>query len=154
MSRRAPSRKDSSWIHPYNVPLIQRRGARNRAGYRARADDPLAVEVQNRGPLQIRKAIDKAMRAGHVLDPDRGVVVIRIAHAVRRQLTGDPLVTIQVDLDLQRKPVLHAHMHQAKAAIHEVEVQVRTLAPGTLNKRLCAVNRREKVRHASSNEST
>jgi len=97
--------------------------------------DPLGILVEDRGPIQARKAIGEGLRFGHVLDPEKDVVVLGIADVISRQLPSEPLVSIEIDLDLHGKPGLNTHMDETAVAIHEVEVQVQTLAPGGLHEK-------------------
>ena len=68
--------------------------------------DPLGVLGEDRGPIQIREAIRKPLRFGHVLDPEKDIVVLGVAQVMGREFAGEPLVAIEIDLDLQRKPAL------------------------------------------------
>ena len=45
--------------------------------------DSLGVPVEDRGPIQARKAISEALRLGHVLDRQKDVVVLRSAASGR-----------------------------------------------------------------------
>src|SRR3954452_12814419 len=71
--------------------------------------------------------------AGDVLDPQKDIVVLGVANVIGREFARQPLVAIEIDLDLKRKPGLNTHMDQAKVAIHEIEVQVQAFAPGRLH---------------------
>ena len=62
--------------------------------------DPLGVLVEDRWPIQARKAISEGLRFGHALDPEKDVVVLCIADVISRQLPSEPLVPIEIDLDL------------------------------------------------------
>ena len=85
-------------------------------------DQELCIFGEDRRPIQIHKAIGETLRAGDVFDPDKDVVVLGVADLMGREFACKPLVSIQIDLDLQRKPGLNTYMDQTKVAIHEVEV--------------------------------
>ena len=68
--------------------------------------DPLGVLGEDRRPIQIHEAIGKPLRLGHVLDPDKDIVVLGVAQVIGREFASEPLVPVEIDLDLQRKPAL------------------------------------------------
>src|SRR5262245_43447339 len=94
---------------------------------------PFCIFSEDRRPVQISKAISEALRSGHILDPQKDVIVLGVADLMGRELASEPLVPIEIDLNLQGNPGLNSHMDQAKVAIHEIEVQVQAFAPGRLN---------------------
>ena len=68
--------------------------------------DSLGVLGEDRRPIQIREAIRKPLRSGDVLDPQKDIVVLGVAQVIGRQFASEPLVPVEIDLDLQRKPAL------------------------------------------------
>ena len=72
--------------------------------------DPLGVFGEDRGPIQIRKAICEPLRFGHVFDLEKDIVVLGVAYVMGRQFACEPFVPIEIDLDLQGKPGLNTHM--------------------------------------------
>lgn len=91
------------------------------------------VPVQDPRPVQVREAIGQALRTRQVADTDEDVVDLRVLDAAGRELAIQPLVAVEVDLDLQREPGLHPNVQQAEITVHEVVVQVQTLALGGLH---------------------
>jgi hypothetical protein len=91
--------------------------------------DPLGVLIEDGGPIQVHKAIGEPLRFGHVLDPEKDIVVLGIAEVIGREFPCEPLVPVEIDLDLHGKPSLNTHMDETEVAVHEVEIEVQALAP-------------------------
>jgi hypothetical protein len=97
------------------------------------------VSVQDLRPLQVGESIGQALCPWQVLDPGEDVIDFRVFDTAGGQLASEPLVPVEVDLDLQREPSLHANVDEAQIAIDEVVVvvvQVQALALGRLHIRL------------------
>lgn len=50
---------------------------------------------------------------------------LRIRNAVSRHLAGEPFVTIDINLDGERKPCLQPDMHEAEFLVYVVEIQAK-----------------------------
>jgi hypothetical protein len=91
------------------------------------------VSVQQPRPVQVGEPIGQALRSRQVADADEDVVDLGVLDAAGRELARQPLVAVEVDLDLQREPGLHPNVQQTQIAVHEVVVQVQALALGGLH---------------------
>lgn len=69
-----------------------------------------------------------------VLDPDEGVVEERVADPVPLQAGGEPVVTVQAELDTEGRPSGHAQVAEPELGVDEVEVVVQTPAAVGLEK--------------------
>ena len=65
-----------------------------------------------------------------VADPQKGVVLFSVFDAVLIHLPGQPLVTVQTDLNHQREPRLNADVHQPEFTVDEVVIKTEALACG------------------------
>jgi hypothetical protein len=52
---------------------------------------------------------------------------------IGREFPCEPLVPIEIDLDLHGKPSLNTHMDETEVAVHKVEIEMQTLAPSGLD---------------------
>jgi len=63
----------------------------------------------------------------------KDVVDLRVVDTALRQLAGQPLVAVEVDLNLQWEPGLHAHVDETQFPVQEVVVQMQAFALGRLH---------------------
>jgi hypothetical protein len=82
----------------------------------------LAYLLKDRGPIEALKPIGKCLGFGHVVDPEKNVVVFGKADVIGRELSREPLMPIEIHLDLHGKPGLNPHKDQAEVAIHAVRI--------------------------------
>ena len=73
------------------------------------------------------------MGSGQVLDPEENVSESGEADLIGRKFPSEPLMSIQVNLDLHGEPALNPHVNQAEVSIDEVVVKMQALAAGRLN---------------------
>jgi hypothetical protein len=78
-------------------------------------------------PLGI-EAVGEALGLDRIGDTQKGVVGHGRRRCRLRQLTRQPAVAVEVDLQAKRRPGRHAHVAQAELRVDEVEVVVQALA--------------------------
>ena len=59
--------------------------------------DSLGILVQNLWPVQLRESIGETLGPDHVLDPQKDIVVLSVAHVMGRQFASEPLVSVEID---------------------------------------------------------
>ena len=84
------------------------------------------VTVKPPQPIQRTKAIREFLSSGQSLDPKKRV--LGITDCVLLQFPGEPLMSVDLNLDLERKRRLQPDMHQAEIQMNKTEVEEPTLA--------------------------
>jgi len=79
------------------------------------------------------KAIGECLGSCQVLDPEENVTESGEADVIGRKFPSEPLMSIEIDLDLHGEPALNPYVNQAEVAIHGVVVKMQALAAGRLN---------------------
>src|SRR5438034_526942 len=90
--------------------------------------DFLGVTVEQTRPVQRTKPVRELLRSRQVLDPKKRIFPLGIADSVLLQFPGEPLMSVDVNLNLQWKPRLQLDMHQSEITIDEIEIQEQALA--------------------------
>ncbi len=80
------------------------------------------VTVEQPRPIQRTKAVGEFLSSGQILDPKKCVLPFAIADSVLLQFPGEPLMSVDVNLDLQRKPCLQPDMHQPEIAMDKIKI--------------------------------
>ena len=88
----------------------------------------IGVAIEQTGPIQRTKAVGEFLSSGQILDPKKCVLPFAIADSVLLQFPGEPLVSVDINLDLERKPCLQPDMHQPEIAMDKIEIEEQTLA--------------------------
>ena len=81
--------------------------------------------LEQRGPVTLKLAIQKFLGLHKVLHPNKAVVALTISNPGLIHLAGQPLTTIQTDIDRERKPGLYAHVHQSKFGMLIIMIEMR-----------------------------
>src|SRR5205823_6318036 len=71
-------------------------------------------------PPETLRALLRPRYVGHI---DKSVVHLREGDLLSLELACQPFVAIDIDLHRERAPRLDLDMHEAKVAIHQIEVQ-------------------------------
>ena len=90
--------------------------------------DLFGVTVEQTGPIQRTKTIREFLSSRQILDPEKRIFPLAVTDSVLLQFPGEPLMSVDIHLDLERKPCLQLHMHQSEITIDEIEIQEQTLA--------------------------
>jgi len=80
------------------------------------------------GPGEFLKTVGQPLCAGGVIDPDERVRNTLVGDVVRIHLSGQPVVTVQADLDSEGKPGLKTDVHESENGIDEIEVEAETFS--------------------------
>ena len=86
----------------------------------------IGVAIEQAGPIQRTKAVGEFLSSGQILDPKKRV--LGITDCVLLQFPGEPLMSVDLNLDLERKRRLQPDMHQAEIQMNKTEVEEPTLA--------------------------
>src|SRR5262245_16747121 len=70
--------------------------------------DPTGKPVEDGWPLQHREAIGDSLHMSGILEPEEGILEPAIPQAALVHLAGEPLVAVDVDLQREGEPGLHA----------------------------------------------
>src|SRR3989442_1468113 len=101
----------------------------------------MGIALQDFRPIELGKAIGLALGLGGFVELREGVVLEDEPHAQTNQLLGEPVMTVDVDLERKRSPGLQANMDEAKLRIEEIVVEDALLAwPGDESRSLLARN--------------
>ena len=73
------------------------------------------------------------MRAHDVAQAREGVIDLEVLDPAPVGLARQPLVTVEVDLHLEREPALQLDVDESQLAIPEVVVELQALSPGRLD---------------------
>jgi hypothetical protein len=65
-----------------------------------------------------------------MIDPEEGIFHLVVSKRMLIELSSEPIMAVEVDLNRKGKPRLDSHMHETELRIDEVEIQAQTLAPG------------------------
>jgi len=84
--------------------------------------------LQKLAPVPRGQLITELLRSAQVSDPGKAVTLLLEADAGLLHLPGQILAAIETDLNTQWQPGLQTHVHQAKFAVGEIEVEMQTLA--------------------------
>ena len=85
--------------------------------------------------LSVEKGVSELLGAAEIVDRDEGVVTLTMGDAGLVELLRQPVVAVDVDLDLEGKPGLDAEVDEAEAGKDVVEVDEEALPPGALELR-------------------
>src|SRR5438309_398385 len=77
------------------------------------------VTVEQTGPIQRTKAIREFLSSRQMLDPEKRIFPSGIVDSVLLQFPGEPFMSVDVNLNLERKLCLQLDMHQPKITIDE-----------------------------------
>jgi hypothetical protein len=104
------------------------------------ADDPVVArlleQVAKQGVGSAGESIEdpQPVLPGHVvceplcargaLQRHEGVVDTLVCEVVAVHLVGEPVVAVEVDLDLEGEPGLDLHVHQTELTVEEIETEV------------------------------
>src|SRR6266567_5233967 len=85
--------------------------------------------VQPARPLYSQLRIQQSLRVGPVFHPGKAVVLPHKLQARGRHLPGQPLPSVQADLDGEGKPSLNARVHETPAGMNRVVVKKQAFSP-------------------------
>src|SRR5262245_15884095 len=96
---------------------------------------PRATRCEQARPIEGTKAIGEFLSPGQIFNPEKRIFSFRVTNSVLLQFPGEPLMSVDVDLDLERKPGLQLDMHQPEIPTDEIEIHERALAACGSDKR-------------------
>lgn len=94
--------------------------------------DPACQSIEHRRPFLFDEVVAETLSTQRFPDGYEGIVQPFIADVVSVHFACQPLMTIDIDLDLKRKPRLNANMHQSKLTVNKIEIEKQALAIGLL----------------------
>ena len=97
--------------------------------------DPGSHRIERAVEFLSGEVVGKALGSIHVFDPCKSIVDFLVGYAVAIHLAGEPIVTIDADLDVHGKPRLDTHMHHAPLTVNEIVVEAQTFALGSYKTR-------------------
>lgn len=92
--------------------------------------DSASQGSQRAGPLLLGEAVGQTLGSPGIVDPAEGVVLFPVGDAALVHLAGEPVVSVEANLSGEREPGRNPHMHEAKFAIDEIEVETEAFAAG------------------------
>src|SRR5712664_2173096 len=95
--------------------------------------DPLGVAPEHPDPVDALELVGDLLRARDVAQAREGVVDLEVLDPAPVELARQPLVTVEIDLHLEREPGLQLDVDEPQLAIHEVVIELQTLSPGRLD---------------------
>ena len=103
--------------------------------------DAQGVPAEDMNPVHSLEAVGQFLRTLDVAQPQERIVELRVLDAVTIKLPSQPLVAVDVDLNLAREPALELDVDEPQIPVLEVVVEVETLVPRRLNVRRATVQR-------------
>ena len=97
--------------------------------------DAQGVPAEHMNPVHSLETVGQFLRSLDVAQPQERIVELRVLDVVTIELPSQPLVAVDVDLNLAREPALELDVNESKIRVLEVVVEVETLAPRRLNVR-------------------
>lgn len=94
--------------------------------------DPACKSIEHTRPFLFDEVVAQVLSTQRFLDGYEGIVQPFVADIVSVHFACQPLMTIDIDLDLKRKPRLDANMHQPKLTVNKIEIEKQALAIGLL----------------------
>src|SRR5206468_198542 len=94
---------------------------------------PPGIAPEHPNPVDARELIGDLLRALDIAQAHEGVVELEVLDSASVEPPCQPLVTVEVDLHLEREPGLQLDVDESQLAIHEVVVELQTLSPGRLD---------------------
>src|SRR5439155_17039911 len=91
---------------------------------------PSGERRQNAWPVLMGQSVGKTLGAFRIAQLDEGVIQALIGQAVAMHLARQPLVSVDINLDAERKPCLQPDMHEAEESVNEVEVNTQAARIG------------------------
>jgi hypothetical protein len=86
-------------------------------------------------PVDPLETVGQLLRPLDVAQPHERIVELHVLDVVTIELPSQPLVAVDVDLDLKREPTLELDVDEPQVSVQEVVVEVETLAPRRLHVR-------------------
>ncbi len=86
-----------------------------------------AKRIQQSRPVLRQLIVQQTLSPPHVLDPGEAIVPPHITDAGPVQFAGQPLPTVEHDVNREWEPGLQPHMQQSQLPMPEVEVVMQTL---------------------------
>ncbi len=101
--------------------------------YRKRGWQTWHLRIRQAHPVDARELVGDLLRALDVAQPDDSVVDLEVLDPAPVELARQPLVTVEVDLHLEREPGLQLDVDESQLAVHEVVVERQALPSGRLD---------------------
>src|SRR5271169_3584069 len=79
--------------------------------------------IKDFDPLEVGETVGQFLGFLRLIELSKSIVVLHETQSTLRQLPGQPLMAIDVDLHGEREPALQAEVDQAKLGIEEIVVQ-------------------------------
>ena len=84
-------------------------------------------------PIHSLETVGQFLRSLEIAQAHERVVEFHVLEMVAIELPSQPLVAVDVDLDLAREPALELDVDKPQVLVEEVVVEVETLAPRRLH---------------------
>ena len=94
--------------------------------------DAQGVPAEHMNPVDPLETIRQLLRPLDVAQAHERIVELHVLHAVTVKLPSQPLVAVDVNLNLAREPALELDVDESQVIVQEVVVEVETLAPRRL----------------------
>ena len=91
--------------------------------------DAQGIPAEHVNPVDPLETVGQLLRPLDVAQPHERIVEFRVLDVVTIELPSQPLVPVDVDLDLKREPTLELDVDEPQVSAQEVVVEVETLAP-------------------------
>ena len=88
----------------------------------------MGIAIEDHGPAELGEAVGLALGLGGIVELREGVVLQHEAQTQAGQLLGQPIVTVDIDLQCERQPGLQADVNQAELRIEKVVIEHALLA--------------------------
>jgi hypothetical protein len=89
---------------------------------------PLSQLLAQTYPVSAQLSIGQVLGLVEIFHPGKSVIGLAVAQPFLIHLTGQPVMAVEADVDEKGKPSLQTQVHQSKASVLDVEVQVQALA--------------------------
>jgi hypothetical protein len=116
--------------------------------------DSQGITAEHMNPVDSLETVGQLLRPLDVAQPHERIVELHVLDVVTIELPSQPLVAVDVDLDLKREPTLELDVDEPQVSVQEVVVEVETLrlVDCTYGERPFQTS--ENVRHGSSTDNT
>ena len=84
----------------------------------------MGVTAKDMDPVDALETVGQFLRPPDVTQLRERIVELRVFDVVAVELSGQPLVAVDVYLDPKRKPGLQLDVNETQVAIHEVVVEL------------------------------
>ena len=95
--------------------------------------DSQGITAERMNPVDPLETVGQLLRSLDVAQPHERIVELHVLEVVAIELPSQPLVAVDVDLDLKREPTLELDVDEPQVSVQEVVVEVETLAPRRLH---------------------